>query len=51
MRVQHRESIFSSTSAKEHGITRLEATIYNYSVGNYCDASSRYNPMEDCLQD
>jgi len=38
---------FSSTLAKEHGITRLEATIYNYNIGNSHKAS--YSPLEDCL--
>ena len=40
---------FRSASAKEHGITRLEATIYNYSIGNYCNIDDRYKPLEDCL--
>lgn len=33
---------FSSTLAKEHGITRLEATIYNY--------STLLHPLNDCVQ-
>ena len=29
----HLRETFTSSSAKEHGITRLEATIYNYKTG------------------
>ena len=32
---------FTSSLAKEHGITRLEATIYNYKLGVV------FNPLED----
>ena len=36
---------FASTLAKENGITRLEATIYNYNINNN---EIIYNPLEDC---
>lgn len=36
---------FASALAKEHGITRLEATIYNYNLGEH---KTTYNPIEDC---
>uniref|UniRef100_A0A8D9AI20 Uncharacterized protein n=1 Tax=Cacopsylla melanoneura TaxID=428564 RepID=A0A8D9AI20_9HEMI len=36
---------FASTLAKENGITRLEATIYNYTVGK--SDKTTYNPLED----
>ena len=38
---------FSSTLAKEHVIARLEATIYNYNIGN--SHKAYYSPLEDCL--
>lgn len=38
---------FSNTLAKEHGITRLEATIYNYSIAD--NRTGEYNCLDDCL--
>lgn len=36
---------FTSKIAKDRGITRLEATIYNYSIDG---SEQAYNPIEDC---
>lgn len=38
---------FSSDLVKTHGITRLEATLYNYSIGN--SSKTSYSPLEDCI--
>jgi hypothetical protein len=46
---QRLKETFSSTMAKQHGITRLEATIYNYNIGDYCSAEKVFNPLNDCI--
>ncbi|XP_065207965.1 uncharacterized protein LOC135836840 isoform X3 [Planococcus citri] len=38
---------FSSPLAKQHGVLRLEVTIYNFS---YLDKEKLYDPVDDCLQ-